>query len=147
MLDYDLDIDPEGNFYKDSNRNCNYDSKDQFKDDVRLNKRISVIHFNSSSLYAIYQNIKEYLSQFTIPFSVVAISETWLRVEKGLDFEMGGYNFKYINRRGKVGGGTAIYINNRLNYKMVECTTKVIDGVCECITIEIIMEKQKKHYC
>lgn len=26
---------------------------------------------------------------------------------------------------------------------MVKCVTKIIGGVCECITIEIIMEKQK----
>lgn len=118
MLDYDLDIDPEGNFYKDRNSNCNYYSEDQFKD-VNLDKCISVIHFNSRSLYANYQNLKEYLSQFTIPFSVVAISETWPRAEKELDFEMDSYDFKYIIRKGKVGGGTAIYINNRLNYKLV----------------------------
>lgn len=143
MMDYELDINPESNFFNNINSNCCYYSEDQFKDDVKLDNCISIIHFSSRSLYANYQNIKEYLSQFTTPFSVVAISETWLRAEKGLDFELDGYDFKYINRRGKAGGGTAIYIDNRLNYKMVESMTKAIDGVCECITIEIIMDKQK----
>lgn len=83
MQDQDLDIDPESNCFKNVNNKCCYYSEDQFKTDIKLDNGISIIHFNSRSLYTNFHNIKDYLSQFKTPFRVVAISETWLSAEKG----------------------------------------------------------------
>ncbi len=80
---------------------------------------MSIIHFNSRSLYANYQNMKEYLNQFKKPFSVTAISETWLSSEKGADFQLKGYEFNYVNRKNKK-GGVALYIHNGFKYKVAE---------------------------
>ena len=78
MHDLNLDIDPESNFFMNVNNNCCYYTEDQFKNNIKLDHCISIIHFNSRSLYANLTLIKDYLRQFTIPFNVIAISETWL---------------------------------------------------------------------
>lgn len=52
---------------------------------------LRVIHFNSRSLYANFNNTKNYLCTFYKPFNVIAISETWIDTEKGIDFELDGY--------------------------------------------------------
>ena len=139
----DSDIDPEDNFLNDVNSDCCYYTENQFKNKVNLKNGVSIIHFNSRSLYANFQDIKEYLSQFITPFSVVAISETWLTQDKGIDFELEGYEFNCINRVNKRGGGVAIFVDRRLKYKIIKNMTIAIDDVCECISVEIVMGKSK----
>lgn len=39
-----------------------------------------------------------YVNQFKQPFSIIVISETWIRTEKEADFELDGGGFNYINR-------------------------------------------------
>lgn len=50
----------------------------------------SIIYFNSRSLNATCNNIKDYLHVFLQQFSIVTISEMWINTEKGIDFELDG---------------------------------------------------------
>ena len=70
-----------------------------------------------------------------------------LNSEKGVYFELNGYELNYMNRENKKGRGVALYVDKSLNYKVEEGTTTIIDDVLECITIEICMEKMKKCNC
>ncbi|XP_013868123.1 uncharacterized protein LOC106520513 [Austrofundulus limnaeus] len=142
-MNIDTDIDPDNNFLDYLNDNCHYYTDDNYSQCVKSDKEMSIIHFNSRSLYANYEKIKEYLYQLKKSFSVIAITETWLTSEKGVDFILEGYEFNYINRKNKKGGGVALYINNDLKYKVVEKMSVSVDEVMECITIEIQFEKQK----
>ena len=137
-----LDIDPDSNFLN-ANNNCCYYTEETFKNNIKLDNCISVIHFNSRSLNANFKHINDYLRQFTIPFNIIAISETWLSLDRAEDFEMEGYDLKCINRTNKKRGGAAIYIDSRLKHKIVESMTTAIEDVCECVTVEISMEKKK----
>lgn len=103
---------------------------------------MSIIHFNSRSLYTNFHNIKEYLSRLNKPFQGIAMSETWLSNEKGVDCELNGYELNYVNRENKKGGGVALYVDRRLNYKIVKNMTN-IDEEMEIIMVEIILEKKK----
>ena len=145
MIDLNEEIDPESNFFKNVN-NCLYYTDEKFKNNIKMDRCISIIHFNSRSLYANFKNIKEYLSKFITPFSVIAISETWLCSEREGNFELEGYDLNIMNRK-KVnkttGGGTALYVDKRLKYKIVEKMTAAIEDVCECVTVEIDMGKKK----
>ncbi len=94
-------------------------------------------------MYANFSLIKEYLHQFSQPFSIVAISETWIKNAKGAAFELEGYEVNYINRQNKSGGGVAIYVDRALKFSVMESMTTVIDNILECITVEICREKQK----
>lgn len=137
------DLDPNNNFLASLNSRCCYYTDEQFNQNINSQGKFSLIHFNSRSLYANFSNIKEYLQTFLQPFSIIAISETWINTEKGLDFELDGYKFMYNNRLNKRGGGVALYIHKSLNYRVLEGMTTVVDNLLECLTIEICMDKSK----
>ncbi len=103
----------------------------------------SVVHFNSRSLYTNLSKIKEYLQQLQHSFSVIAISESWLRDDKELPERIEGYEMYHQNRVHKRGGGVALYVKSALKCKVIKNMTTVIDNLLECITIEINVEKSK----
>lgn len=144
IQDIENDIDPENNLFHNINNNCSYYTEDEFNVTFQSDDNISIIHFNSRSLYANFLNIKEYLRQFKNPFNIIAISETWISIDKGVDFEMDGYELNYNNRVKKSGGGVAIYVDKRLKYNVVKSMTAAVDNLLECITVEICVEKVKK---
>lgn len=108
-----------------------------------MDSKFSLIHFNSRSLYANFNNIKEYLKQFTKPFTIIAISETWINSDKGMNFELEGYEVNCINSHSSSTLILSMYVDKTLNYKVVENMTTVIDNLLECITTEIRKEKNK----
>lgn len=143
MLELEQDIDPELNLFDNIDIDCCYYTEQQFNMNIKYEYGISIIHFNSRSLYANFQSIKEYLRQFKKPFNIIAVSETWLNANKGIDFDLQGYDFNFINREGKNGGGVALFVDKGLIYKVVDSMSVVIDDEMECITIEICMERMK----
>ncbi len=111
---------------------------------VNTDHKLSIFHFNSRSLYANFQSIKDYLSKFKKPFNIIAITETWLSSEKDMDFDLNGYEMTYMNRKNKSGGGVALYVENGFKYKVVESMTTAVDDLLECVTKEICMGKKRK---
>lgn len=136
-------IDPENNLFHNFDNSCDYYTDEEFNFKMTTAQTFSIIHFSSKSLYANFINIKEYLKQFHQQFSIIAISETWIKSEKGADFEINGYELNFKSRANKNGGGVAVYVDNKLQYKIVESMTVVVDDICECITIEIFRENMK----
>ena len=104
-----------------------------------MKNKISIIHFNSRSMYANFHNIKHYLSQFKQPFNIIAISETWINSEKGMDFELDGYELTCINRVNMNGGGVALYVDKNFNYKVVEEMSTVVDNTRRQIKKNVIV--------
>ena len=142
-LDIENDIDPDNNFFSNIIDNCYYYTQEQYNQSIKAEGKLSIIHFNCRSMYANFSKIKKYLQQFTNQFNIITLSETWINMENGVDFEMEGYEFNYINRNNKGGGGVAVYVDSNLNYTMVESMTTVIDNLVECLTIEICMEMSR----
>lgn len=134
-LDLEQDIDPDCNFFSSIDKNCCYYTDEQYNKVIKHMGKLSIIHFNSRSLYANFKKIKDYLNTFTEHFDVIAISETWMNIEKGIDFGMEGYEFIYKNRENKGGGGVAIYIDEALDFKVIEQMTTVVDDTLECLSI------------
>lgn len=52
-------------------------TEDHCNNKFKTDNTFSVIHFSSRSLYANFDHIKSCLKQFTKPFTVILISETW----------------------------------------------------------------------
>ncbi len=75
-------IDPGIIFFNNVNINCNYYMDSQFKRMIKSDLILSIIHFNSRSLYANLHHIKEYLNHFNTPFNITAISENWIKPDK-----------------------------------------------------------------
>ena len=101
---------------------------------------LSIIHFNSRSLYANFAEIKDYLESFTYKFQVIAISETWITKEKGANFVLEGYDFFSVNRINRMGGGVAFYVQKDFQCKVIDT---IVNEVMESLTIEIQTKKCK----
>ena len=82
---FEHDIDPESNFFQNISNNCGYYTEEKFNKSIKLDQGLSIIHFNSRSLYANFEKIEEYIKQFKKPFNIIAVSETWLNPDKGLE--------------------------------------------------------------
>lgn len=135
-------LDPDNLFLSSNNINCNYYLEDDYNN-IKSEGKFSIIHFNSRSMYANFNAIKEYLQHFVQPFSIIALSETWFNDDKGVDFELKDYNLNYVNRTNKSGGGAALYVHKRFKFKVIENMTIAINYILECVSIEIINEKKK----
>lgn len=85
-------------------------------------------------------NIKEYLDKFSQPFNVIAISETWINIKEGMDFQMD--ECRYNNRQNKGVGGVAIYVDNNLNFTYLDSMTTAVKSSLENITIKICKVKK-----
>lgn len=142
-LELEDQIDPDNMFLSSIPTNCKYFTENDFNNSVESQGKFSVIHFNSRSMYANFNTIKEYLQQLLHPFSIIAVSETWFNDDKGIDFELNDYNLNYVNRTNKSGGGVAIYVNKKYKYRILENMTVTINDMLECLSIEIINEKKK----
>lgn len=82
--DLEDEIDPDNMFFSSINISCNYFTEDDFNNSINSEGKLSIIHFNSRSMYTSFNTIKDYLQQFMHPFSIIAISETWYNEEKEL---------------------------------------------------------------
>lgn len=89
--DFVTEIDPDDFLSSDVN-DCNYFTQEQYVSMVKSEGKLSIIHFNSRSMYKHFDSIKYYLQTFTHPFSVIAISETWFSIERGIHFCLDGYD-------------------------------------------------------
>lgn len=127
--DVENDIYPENNLIHNINNNCLYFTDDQFNNTIKTNLKLSLIHFNAKSLYANFHNINHYLSQFLQPFNMIAISETWMHIERGMVFELKDYEMVCKNRENKNGGDVALFIAKNLIHEVVEKMTTVVDNV------------------
>lgn len=70
------DIDPDNNIFNNMSNNCTYYTDTIFNETVNVEGKISLIHFNSRSLYSNFECIKDYLGLFKTPFRIIAFSET-----------------------------------------------------------------------
>jgi hypothetical protein len=71
-------IDPDLNF-EAPDIGCDYYDQDQFLDNFRSNTDSKLLHINARSLPKNISNIVNYLNLLENCFSVIGISETWLK--------------------------------------------------------------------
>uniref|UniRef100_A0A8C7XUM2 Reverse transcriptase domain-containing protein n=1 Tax=Oryzias sinensis TaxID=183150 RepID=A0A8C7XUM2_9TELE len=130
------DIDPD-QFFSTVNMDCKYYSIDDFKNSVNPEEKLSIIHFNSRSMYTNFEDIKDYLQNIGHSFDIITISETWFSHDKDADFELENYELNYVNRVNKKGGGVAIYVEKNTKFTVIDKLSVAVDGILECLTVEI----------
>ena len=79
-----------------------------------------------------------------MPFSVIGVSETWLTNCTAEHVNIMGYNFVSNHRKSKTGGGVGIYLQNGLEYKLLEECKFSDPDVIESLFLEIIVPQGKK---
>ena len=136
------EIDPENNYFNNITLDCKYFTEDQLHHSISNNNGLSIIHFNSRSLNANFTKIEDCLHNIGHTFDVIAISESWLN-DNNVIPELQGYECCHQSRKNKNGGGVALYINNHLNFQILNKLSTTIDNVLECLSVELILNKSK----
>ena len=138
------ETDPDLNFYNEFyNFNgilSDYLSIDQFNKAINVHQQVSKLfslcHFNIRSLHSNHSMMQNYLGCLEHEFSVVCVTETWLRDTDCDLYDMSGYIFSEYHRNNKSGGGVGIYIRNCLEHNTRE-DLSVFNDDFEAIFVEI----------
>ena len=72
---------------------------------------------------------------------LIALTETWINEDNANIFSLDDYNFCHTNRTNKKGGGVALYINNRIQYQIIDNLSINIDNCLECITVKLLLKQ------
>lgn len=67
---------------------------------------------------------------------VIAVSETWLEKDEG-------YELFTVDRTYSKSGGVAIYVDSALRCNMLSSMSTTIEGIMECVTLEIHVADSK----
>ena len=137
------DIDPDLQYYQNqypSNIPCDYYLEDHFnKRTFNLeidNKSFSLIHSNIRSIPKNLQNFESYLSNLNHDFSIIALSETWLKDHTVDLYNMKGYSSEHKYRKSRSGGGVSLYIMDSIEYCVRE-DLSIQNQYIESLFIEI----------
>ena len=91
---------------------CKYYS---FSDRLNLDNGFTVLHMNMRSLKNKMDDFQTFLHNSGVEWSVICISETWLKPEILKYYNLESYNLFASCREGREGGGPAVYVHNSYN--------------------------------
>lgn len=88
-------------------------------DDFHFGDGFSLIHLNARSLKNKFDTFQTLLANSGVEWSIICISETWLKPEVLEYFSLKNYELFASCRVTGEGGGTAIYVHNSLEVKQL----------------------------
>ena len=100
---------------------CNYETAEDFNGVIGGNNLISfsLFHLNARSLVKNQDALAHLLASIIHKFSVLAITETWVKESNVNDLGFEGYNFVSNHRTNKIGGGVGLFMDQNFSYKIV----------------------------
>ena len=104
---------------------------------------LSVLCVNVRSIRNKFAEFKAHLSEVKRKFSFIFITESWLKADDDVTFEIEGYKSKSIYREGRRGGGIKLYFLEYLSLDVITEQTFVED-FCEMLTVESKVPKYGK---
>lgn len=116
--------DPDTHFYlnyaHNKSRPCNYYSENEFSslsgNFTSKSEIFSTFHLNIRSLPKNNDQLIHFLSVLNHTFSVIALSETWVKDDIIDFYNMSQYNSVHSCRKEKVGGGVVIFVHNDFQF-------------------------------
>ena len=96
------------------------------------------LHINSRSLSKNFDEINNTLLCIKKQFTVIAVTETWLKPVNEDLYQLPGYSFVSLSRPIKPGGGVGIFVNDQYHYKPLS-DLSISNDIIECIFIEIVL--------
>ena len=147
------EADPDMNYYRN---NCNYalQSCDYYLEDS-FNKKIGNLNITNACLSMVHTNIRSavrnlgkfetYLSTLDQVFTIIALSESWLK-DRNVDlYGIPGYNAEHRFRPLRSGGGVSLLIKESVEYFVREDMTFQNNNM-ESLLIEINKDQIGKQY-
>jgi hypothetical protein len=116
------DIDPDGNFYNNptlqppKTQYLTTDAFNKITKDPHKPHHFSTLHTNIRSTKKNFDDLNILLSFLTHKFTIVALTETWLKPHNVDLFPIDNYNHEYSIRQLKPGGGISLYIKDTIDY-------------------------------
>ena len=95
----------------------------------------SIIHINCHSILTNFDGISALLNSLNFQFSVIGVTETWLK-DNSLLCNIQGFSFLHNSRAERRGGGVGVFIRENLIHKH-RGDLDINNGVIESIFIEI----------
>lgn len=80
-----------------------------------------------------FVNTRTYSSQFT----VIALSKTWMNEDRGVEFDLEGFNFFYTSRVKNRGWGVALFVKSALRCGPAKSMSVIYDDVLESIAVQL----------
>ena len=106
------DLDPDDGYYNlqniFNNNTCKYSYPDQLADKIKnwtLPPNISILHHNIRNTRQNYTELTSLLNSLNHSFSVLGLTETWLKPYNASLYSLDGYAHKYLTREKNNGGG------------------------------------------
>ena len=139
------DIDPDINYFNHVNSIYKYGNSDYFYEESFNNRckqlfldsqSFSLLHLNIRSMAKNINNLELYLQSLCLQFSIIGLTETWLRASNFATFNLHGYKHECLYRESKIGGGVSVFINNNLEY-IKRSDISIFDENVESIFIEL----------
>ena len=86
-------------------------------DASQIGNGFSVLHLNARSVRNKFDDIQNFISLSGVKWSVVCISETWLKSDEIESYALDDYNTIASCRNSGVGGGSLLYVSKKLKIK------------------------------
>ena len=142
-----IDIDPDVNFFNEINHHvsntCNYYLEDTFQTKLdncisdQCSHHFSICHHDIRSVKKNLDKLETYLNTLGFPFSIVALSETWLLDTTCTLFNLPGHSSLIEqHRRERTGGGVGLFIKDGIQY-FERPDLKYSDDSLESVFIEV----------
>ena len=138
------DADPDIQYYQmvcnSTLNSCDYHLEDSFNNMIsRLditNECLSLLHMNIRSMPKNMNKFENYLELLNHKFSIIGITETWLKESTKQLYSLDGYQPIHICRPDRSGGGVSLLIKDHLEYT-VRTDLCVSEASVESLFIEI----------
>ena len=121
-------------FYQPSSLSKTLDSKNE-------PSHLNVLHLNIRSIVNKADNLQAFLKSTNINWHVICISETWLSKELESYYGIHMYKPFFQSRIDKLGGGSAIYVNNALCPQLLK---NPLFSTAEVVCVETEMKTKQK---
>ena len=136
--------DPDNQYYNEllSNLtiNCEYYTEDSFIKKMKLvstdKTKFSLLHLNVRSIPKNFNNFLTYLETLQYQFSVIGISETWLKDHNVNCYFIDGYKSEHNYRKEKAGGGVSLFVKSYIDY-IIRNDLTVMNSHIETLFIEL----------
>ena len=138
------ETDPDIHYYNNQCKmfmsSCDYWLENSFNDkvnEIKIEKNtFSLIHSNIRSAAKNLNKLDSYLSNLNHMFTVVALSESWLKDQNFELYGLDGYQAEHQYRSHKGGGGVSLFVKEGIEYFLRE-DISVKNNTLESLFIEI----------
>ena len=130
------------NFNKHYNlNNQDYATIQQINNIRNIQDKLSILIINSRSLNKNFTKLEILINLLNIKPTIIFVSETWINLNKPLLYSLKGYAF-YNDPGDNKSGGAGLFIQNHINYKIINNYKFNIPN-CEEIWAEITIPGEK----